>query len=142
MQEEDLGGVTKAPGGTAMFPGLEEEGLGGYVIERELARGGMGVVSIARHKQMDRRVALKQMLLSGPAEPEQVRRFEREAEAAAALRHPNIVGVYDAGAGPDGPWLAMELVEGRSLQDWIEEEGPLERAAQMPACTCIYYHIW
>jgi len=67
--------------------------LGPFVIERELARGGMGIVYIARHEQLGRRVALKVMKTGSWPDPEDAERFRFEAQAAARLKHPNIVGL-------------------------------------------------
>src|SRR5580765_8260868 len=87
----------------------------GYQVLGELGRGGMGVVYRAWHVRLKRPVALK-MLLAGPyARPEERERFLREAEAVAALRHPNIVPVYDVGDCDGRPYFTMELVEGGSL---------------------------
>ena len=69
----------------------------GYDVEALLGRGGMGVVYKARHRRLDRPVALKMLLAGGYAGPAERARFQREAEAVAGLRHPNIVAVYDVG---------------------------------------------
>ena len=99
--------------------------LGMFLIERELARGGMGVVYVAVHEQLGRRVALKVML--GWGDPEEAERFRFEAQAAARLRHPDIVGIHEVGQ-VNGKWyLAMDLVEGPgSLQNLLERQGPLD----------------
>ena len=77
----------------------------------------MGVVYRARHLRLNRPVALK-MLLAGPyARPEERERFQREAEAVAGLRHPNIVQVYDVGDLDGRPYFTMEFVEGGSLAE-------------------------
>ncbi|MBX3472027.1 MAG: protein kinase [Planctomycetes bacterium] len=101
--------------------------LGPFVVERELARGGMGVVYVARHEHLGRRVALKVMKAGAWADPEEADRFRFEAQAAARLKHPHIVGLHEVGE-QDGTWyLAMDLVEGPgSLQAMIERQGPLE----------------
>jgi serine/threonine protein kinase len=79
----------------------------GFRIERELGRGGMGVVYLAEHVHLGRRVALK-FLGPGLADSDDFReRFVRESRVAAALQHPNIVTVYDAGEA-DGPAVALE----------------------------------
>jgi serine/threonine protein kinase len=91
----------------------------------ELARGGMGVVYVAEHVETGLRVALKVMLDPGLSRPEDVARFEREARAASALIHPNLVRVIDAGSARGRPYLVMELVEGVSLYDKLRREGPL-----------------
>src|ERR1700752_2034690 len=77
----------------------------------------MGVVYKARHLKLNRTVALKMLLAGGYAGPRELERFKREAEAVAALQHPNIVQVHDAGEHDGFPYFTMELVEGRSLAD-------------------------
>ncbi|MDI1289119.1 MAG: serine/threonine-protein kinase, partial [bacterium] len=85
----------------------------GYHSLRELKRGGQGVVFRARQQSTSRDVAVKVLLAGSLATPGSRRRFEREAELAASLRHPNIVRIFDCGVTPEGtPYLIMELVEG------------------------------
>lgn len=103
-------------------PGPE---IGGYVLEDELARGGMGVVFRARHPQLDRTVALKVLLAGELASPQQRERFRLEAQAAARLRHPNIVAIHDVGQDAGRPYLVMDLVEGESLGERLDRDGPL-----------------
>jgi serine/threonine-protein kinase len=103
-----------APPATAELPRIS-----GYDVQAVLGRGGMGVVYRARHLRLDRPVALK-MLLAGPfARPQELERFQREAEAVAGLRHANIVQLYDAGDLEGRPYFTMELVEGGSLAQKI-----------------------
>ncbi|MGE0706775.1 MAG: protein kinase [Planctomycetota bacterium] len=108
------------------------ERIGPYPLEGELSRGGMGVVYRARDVALDRPVAVKVLL---GAEWDQVdwERFQQEARTTARLRHPNVVGIHGAGRSPYGPWLALDLVEGGSLQDRLQRGGPLEprRAARI-----------
>jgi WD40 repeat protein len=89
----------------------------GYEVQKVLGYGGMGVVYKAWHLRLNRPVALK-MLLAGPcARPEQLERFQREAQAIARLRHPNIVQIYEVGDADGRPYFAMEFIEGGSLVD-------------------------
>ncbi len=87
----------------------------GYEAEVELGRGGMGVVYRARHVRLNRVIALKMVLAGGYAGPRERERFQREAEAVATLRHPNIVQIYDVGEADGRPYFTMEYVEGGSL---------------------------
>ncbi|MCO5171022.1 MAG: protein kinase [Planctomycetes bacterium] len=93
-----------------------------YRIERELGRGGMGVVYLAWHLGLKRPVALKTMLAGALASADERRRFLKEAEAVAALIHPNIVRVLDAGQAGETCFLAMEYVAGRPLSHVMREE--------------------
>jgi serine/threonine-protein kinase len=108
--------------------------LVGYHLECVLGQGGMGVVYQARHLKLNRRVALK-MLLAGPfAGHEGIARFMREAEAVAALRHPNIVQVHESGELDGLPFFTMELVEGGSLaQKLAGQPQPARQAAEVVA---------
>ncbi|HEU4410104.1 MAG TPA: serine/threonine-protein kinase [Polyangiaceae bacterium] len=91
-----------------------------YVIEALLGRGGMGEVYRAYDERLRRRVALKLLRPEGGAGPEAML---REARAAAALRHPNAVAVYDVAESAGRPYLTMELLEGRPLRSLIGAEG-------------------
>jgi serine/threonine protein kinase len=107
---------TNDPSGST--PGsLVGRSFGDFEILAELGRGGMGVVYKARQKSLDRLVALKMLLASHFQNPAVLARFMTEARAAAALTHPNIVTVYQVGECPVGRYMAMELIEGRSLED-------------------------
>src|SRR5262245_32794531 len=99
---------------------------GRYQILAELGRGGMGVVWATHDTQLDRRVALKQLQSRGDLDSELQPRLLREARAMARISHPNVVAVYDAGTLEDGSvFIAMELVDGRTLRRWRQEEAPL-----------------
>ena len=90
--------------------------FGRYRLLDKLGKGGMGVVWKAYDTQLKRVVALKQ-ILAGEEEPETAERFVREAQAAARLRHPNIVGVHEAGVIEGHHFLTTEYVEGKTLRD-------------------------
>jgi serine/threonine-protein kinase len=96
-----------------------------YIIERPLAEGGMGAVFVARHQTTEAKVALK-VLKDEALEDRGTRlRFLREAKVAAALGHPGIVKVFDAGEDPKvGPFLAMELLEGEALDCYLVRASP------------------
>ncbi len=87
----------------------------GYEVDWVLGRGGMGIVFRARHLRLNRLVAVKMMLAGAYAAPRERERFQREAVAVAALRHPNIVQVHDVGEHDGRPYFTMEFVEGGSL---------------------------
>jgi tetratricopeptide (TPR) repeat protein len=93
----------------------------GYGSLIEIARGGQGVVYRAVQLSTRRPVALKVLRDIAPTDAER-RRFEREIDLAASLRHPNIVGIYDSGVTQDGrPYLVMEFVEGRAIDEHLRE---------------------
>jgi predicted Ser/Thr protein kinase len=104
---------------------LREETAGEYEIERELARGGMGVVYLATEIQLRRRVAIKVLpptLTFGEAA---IQRFRREARTAAALDHPNIIPIYRVSSGGELMWYSMKLLEGKSLDSLLKAEEAL-----------------
>jgi serine/threonine protein kinase len=104
--------------------------IGKYEALEEVGRGRFAVVYKARDTGWDRVVALKVLLPPWAEDPDLVTRFCREARAAARLRHPHIVTIYEAGQAESQPYIAMEYLPGRTLQALLEAEGalPLERA--------------
>ncbi len=96
-----------------------------YEIVRHLAQGGMAEVYLAHDQLLDRRVALKVLFAEFARDPAFVQRFRREAQSAANLNHPNIVAVFDWGEEDGTYFIVMEYVEGRSLREAIQAEGPL-----------------
>ncbi|MBC8194750.1 MAG: Stk1 family PASTA domain-containing Ser/Thr kinase [Acidimicrobiia bacterium] len=106
---------------------------GRYELHRQIARGGMADVYLARDLLLDRPVAVKVLFDEFADEPDFVERFRREAQAAANLNHPNIVSVYDWGEEQGTYFIVMEYVEGRSLAEIIRTEGALhpDRAADI-----------
>jgi serine/threonine-protein kinase len=105
-----------------------------YEIVREIARGGMANVYLARDRKLDRPVALKVLPADLSRDPAFVERFRLEAQAAASLNDPTIVAVYDWGQEQDISFIVMEYVEGRTLRD-VVAGGPVEpvQAAQIAA---------
>ena len=89
--------------------------VAGYELLGELGRGTTGVVYKARQKALNRLVAVKMILAGGHTSAEQLVRFETEARAVAALKHPNIVQIYDLGESEGLPFLSLEFVDGASL---------------------------
>ncbi len=106
--------------------------FGDYLIENEIARGGMGVVFRATQVSLNRPVALKMILSSSLAGPGEVRRFRAEAESAGQLNHPGIVPVYEIGEIDGQHFFSMELVEGGALPALLRN-GPLscQQAARL-----------
>lgn len=99
--------------------------LGRYRIEREIGRGGMGIVYAAEDPVLERRVAIKILSQEFAADPQRIGRFRREARVLAALSHSNIASLYSLEEPPDGPpCLVMELIEGRGLEE-IVAAGPV-----------------
>lgn len=97
-----------------------------FRIERELGRGAYGVVFLATQKGIDRKVAVKTLLPKAFFEEGIVERFEREAKFVGRLNHPNIVRVFDYGRHEELLYMAVEYVDGFSLEEIIESDAPLE----------------
>jgi serine/threonine-protein kinase len=113
----------------------------GYKVEAVLGHGGMGVVFRARHLRLGRLVALKMTLAGAYAGPHERERFRREAEAVAALRHANVVQVYDVGDWAGRPYFTMELIEGGSLdQRLASAPQPAHQAAALLATLAAAVH--
>jgi eukaryotic-like serine/threonine-protein kinase len=110
-----------APGASRDLTGSR---LGPYEIRGRLGAGGMGEVYRAHDSRLGRDVALKILPEAFASDPDWVRRFEKEARAASALNHPNIVTVYEVGAADSLSYIAMELVEGKTLRETLAA-GPL-----------------
>lgn len=107
-------------------PAAEQpEKVGPYRLEQKLGTGGMGAVWRARDERLKRPVALKRILPASTSDPMVRERFRREAEAVARLNHPGIVHVYDIVETETSDWIVMELVEGRTLQELLQD-GPLD----------------
>jgi serine/threonine protein kinase len=107
----------------------------GYDIEGELGRGGMGVVFKARHRRLNRLVALKMLIDSNLSDPGIRTRFLVEAETIAQLQHPHIVQVFEFGESAGRPYLTMEFVAGGNLEEWLAHGHRLapDEAAELVA---------
>jgi eukaryotic-like serine/threonine-protein kinase len=99
--------------------------LGSYVVLEPLGAGGMGQVFKARHRYLQRHVALKLIRHDQRDSPDTVQRFQREVRLLAELRHRHIVQAHDAGYAGDTWFLAMELLEGVDLDSLVRQHGPL-----------------
>jgi tetratricopeptide (TPR) repeat protein/tRNA A-37 threonylcarbamoyl transferase component Bud32 len=109
-------GEEAAPFIGALLPGSRVDR---YQILNAVGRGGMGEVYAAYHPDLDRRIALKVVAESGADSTERRARLLREARAIARLSHPNVVTVYDAGTVDDRVYIAMEFVEGMTVDAWL-----------------------
>jgi tetratricopeptide (TPR) repeat protein/predicted Ser/Thr protein kinase len=105
--------------------------VGKYEITGELGRGGMGAVYLGRDLRLGRAVALKFLHEWGAQDRAAGERFFREAQAASALNHPNIVTVFDVGEAESGSFIAMELIEGRTLRSLAAEGLPIDKVADV-----------
>jgi len=126
MDGDDPFGATQTAGGAP--PSAPTSGgyfatgtrFGRYVIERELGAGGMGIVYAAFDQELERKVAIK--LLRAGRSDDARRRLLREARAMARLAHPNIVSVFDVGTIEGRDYVAMELIDGTNLAEWLRAE--------------------
>jgi WD40 repeat protein len=113
---DSLAGALGSPGAASAGAGLA-----GYELMEELSRGGMGIVYRARHRGLNRLVALKIVHATAGGAQDGIERLRQEAELAATLEHPNIIPVYDVGEVDGRPWFTMKLAEGGSLADRLAE---------------------
>ncbi|MGB1015605.1 MAG: serine/threonine-protein kinase, partial [Nannocystaceae bacterium] len=99
----------------------EPRQIGRFAVQGRLGQGGMGVVYAAYDEGLDRRVAVKLLhaTIDGPTGHNRLR---QEARSLAQLSHPNVVPVYEVGIHENTPYLAMELVEGQTLREWVEAQ--------------------
>ena len=132
-QVRDAAARTTEPGAPHVVnlggPGAQPLTLGDYEILEEISRGAMGVVYRARHKQLQRVVALKLMIAGEHASQDQIARFEKEARAAARLRHPNIVPIYDFGVDNGRQFFTMDFIDGTPLDALIARKELTPRRA-------------
>jgi serine/threonine-protein kinase len=113
--------------------------LGNYRLKMRIGSGGNGDVWIARQDALGRDVALKVLKERGGLDEDKIRRFEREARAAASLTHPNTIRIFEFGASDDGVlFIAMELLEGLDVDSLVEVAGPLSpaRAVKLVRQAC------
>src|SRR6476659_3114918 len=99
-----------------------------YELIREIARGGMADVYLARDSKLNRPVALKVLSPELSRDPMFVERFRREAQSAAGLNQPNIVGIFDWGQEHGTSFIVMEYIDGQTLRDLIQREGTVAPA--------------
>ena len=135
--DEGPNSASKAPDGLTQ--------LGKFEIIEKVGEGGMGAVYRAVQTSLKRPVAVKLLPESLAKNKSFVERFHREARAAAALSHPNLIQVYDAGEQDGMHYFAMEYIEGESLSDKVEREGPLPEQTAVAIAMCIaaaLNHAW
>ena len=113
--------------------------LAHYQVEAKLGEGGMGAVYCAFDTKLQRKVALKVLSPERFSDMERQLRLMREARAASALNHPNIVTIYEVGSDQDVDFIAMEYVEGKRLDDLILAKAL--RPAQVPLSIHVV-HNW
>jgi serine/threonine-protein kinase len=113
----------------ALFVSFQQALAGRYSLERELGRGGMGIVYLAREVRLDRRVAIKLLPPVLAAQPAPRERFVGEARTAAQLSHPNIIPIYTVDEVGDFVYFVMAYIEGETLAQRVRQTGPLKSAA-------------
>jgi eukaryotic-like serine/threonine-protein kinase len=113
----------------ATFIALQRALAGEYSLEREIGRGGMGIVYLAREVQLDRLVAIKVLPAELAARDDVRERFTREARTAAGLSHPNIVPIHRVGEAEGLPYFVMTYVRGETLGERLRARGPLTPAS-------------
>ena len=132
-----LAGETSSLGETSTVPLQRLIGItldNRYFIEKELGRGGVGAVYLARDRKLhDKPVVIKILLEKSLHNSWVVQKFQQEKEALARVDHPGVVGILDTGELPDGkPYLVMQFIDGVTLRSEIKSEGiPLDRAAEL-----------
>lgn len=110
----------------ALLPGST---FGVYAVGECIGEGGMARIYRAEHAGLRRQVALKVLTNGFARDPDGRERFVREARIAAAIKHPNVVNIFDVGVHEEIPYLVMELLEGTDLESMVEEKGALEESA-------------
>ena len=131
--------MPRVPSNVEPAPEKPRRFIGKYEVRGELGHGGMAVVYRAHDPTLDRAVAIKVLHPHLAQDPESRMRFEREAKAAARLRHPNIVEVYEfSEGGAEASFMVTELLEGPTLRRFLEgrKEIPAEIAAAIGVVLC------
>ncbi|MEX1230572.1 MAG: protein kinase [Planctomycetaceae bacterium] len=133
--ESNIPEKKKTPGGsgTSLSSEFKKNRLGKYEIKKKIGAGGMGAVYLAVDVELNRTVALKILPREKAQNPTLVKRFKAEGQAAALLRHENIVTVYEAGEADGYLYLALEYVEGTDVHNLIAKRGilPVKRTIEM-----------
>lgn len=125
----DISAVIGAAAETVLHQSLSNQVIAHFRVIRLLGRGGMGEVYLAEDVKLGRPVALKLLPAVFQKQRERIRRFEQEARVAAALNHPGIVTVYEIGEWQEQPFIAMEYVEGETLEERLRRGSMSKREA-------------
>src|SRR5580700_5717787 len=112
---------------------VEGELLNHYRVMKRLGSGGMGEVFLAEDTRLHRKVALKVLLPEVAADPDRMARFLQEARLASALSHPNAAHIYEIGEADGSHFLAMEYIEGETLEARLSHSGSDTTAESVPA---------
>lgn len=124
----DKGKLTRYQADSLLRKQFDRLSIGQYDVLEQIGAGGMGAVYKARHRRMNRTVAIKMIIPRYEDADVLIKRFEREVELISSLQHPNIVVAYDADECPTGPFLVMEYVPGVDLEVIVQKNGPLSVA--------------
>src|ERR1035437_6456319 len=112
--------------------------LGPYILLSLAGAGGMGEVYRARDARLNREVAIKVLPAGFARDPERLRRFQQEAQAVAALNHPNILAIHDFGEHEGSPYIVMELLEGETLrQRLLSGAMPIRKVTDYATQICV-----
>ena len=112
---------------------MDREAISHYRILKKLGEGGMGEVYLAQDTRLDRKVALKLLPVGTTGDEDRFRRFQREAKAASALNHPNILTIYEIGEEDALHFIATEFIEGVTLREHAWRKGI---AISSPKTSC------
>jgi len=113
---------------------IESTQIGSYKVEREIGRGGMGIVYLAHDIKLDRKVAIKALPEHMADDPERMARFEREAKSLAQLNHPNVAQIFGVEDHGGRKYLVLEYVEGETLAERLDS-GPLSIDETLEVCA-------
>jgi len=116
---------------------MSEFNIGGFEVIERIGAGGMATVWKARQVTLDRTVAIKILSSQLAADPADVQRFQKEAQAAARLKHPGIVQVYDANVQDGIYYFVMEYVAGYTVGDWLRRKGVLPEKDALLVAECV-----
>jgi tetratricopeptide (TPR) repeat protein len=134
-------GATAEPAAHAGARGFGENSLPGYIITREVQRGGQGVIYEGVQNNTKRLVAIKVLSGGRLAGSQGWARFEREVEILARLRHPNIVAIHESGVLGASAYFVMDYIAGQSLDEWVAKRGESSVAAPVSATLRLFVKI-